>query len=509
MLHLLLILALLAAGAALSLVLTPFVIRHATRRGMVDAPAAGRRIHAQPVPRVGGVAVFSSVAIVLAIAATAAVMTDRLPAADLRLLLGITLGAGLLFAIGLLDDLRELRPGTKLLAQCVAAAVAYAFGARIQHVGFGIQTQWPLALGALSLPLTLFWIVGVTNAYNLIDGLDGLATGIALIALVTIGGVSLLLGNYAVAAACAVMMGALLGFLRYNFSPARIFLGDSGSMFVGFMLAVLAVRGSVKAATAVLAIIPLFALALPLLDTSLAILRRSLRGTALSGADARHIHHQLLSLGLTQRRVVSILYLIASTTAAFGVSLAFSPPVAVIWVAGAGGAASVLLLLYGMRQLQYHEFVEVGGSLVSLVRKARRVLRDRIHAQDLVQVIRIARTRQEIDAILEDNTAAFGFVQMECCPWDAPLAAELRGTRAWRLDYPVHAAALDDADEHLVLRICCTETAGIRRYGAERVARILAPALAERIAHVTTQPRRVPGAVTGRESAGRQVALSA
>src|SRR5690606_28021343 len=163
-------------------------------------------------------------------------------------------------------------------------------------------------LGWMALPVTLLWIVGVTNAFNLIDGLDGLATGIALVALGTTAIAAVLLGNPEVLVVCLALTGALIGFLRYNFNPARIFLGDSGSLFIGFLLAVLSVHGSMKSATAVLILVPLSALALPLLDTFLAIGRRRLRGGPLSRADSRHIHHPLLAIEFTHRTSVILLY---------------------------------------------------------------------------------------------------------------------------------------------------------------------------------------------------------
>ena len=432
-----------------------------------------------PVPRLGGIAVFAAMMVGLLVSLLPSQWTGGGGGPGSALLGGILLGGAILFTVGLVDDVRDLRPVTKFLAQVVAAVIVYTMGFRIDVLSVGASFE--LSLGWLSLPLTVLWIVGVTNAFNLIDGLDGLASGIALVALGTTLVIALMMGHADIALICVALLGALLGFLPYNFSPARIFLGDSGSLFIGFLLAVLSVRGSMKSATAVLAIVPLFALALPILDTSLAIVRRWLRGTPLSGADARHIHHQLLARGLTHRRAVSILYLASSAFAVLGLSLALSPPTMVLWVAGVGGVFSVLLLLYGMRSLQYHEFAEASAALMSAARKSRRVIQDRIYAQDLAQVIRLANSREEISAILEDSVSSFGFLHLEVCRESARGQGRARlqasgGGRAWRLEYPVGGRE-DSDDDPYVLRVWCNLDEGFRPYGAERVAQILAPAI--------------------------------
>lgn len=458
---------------------TPLVLRAAGRWNLYDVPADGRRVHTQPIPRLGGVAVFMATAIGLLVTVLVGDVGSDLSLESWRFFSGLLLGGGIAFAAGLWDDLRGLRPGTKLLAQCLSAVVIFAFGFRIEVLGLGSAIQ--LSLGWFSLPVTVLWVVGVTNAFNLIDGLDGLATGIAIVALGTTLAVALALGNIGVAVVCVALLGALLGFLRYNFSPARIFLGDSGSLFVGFMLAVLSVHGSLKSATAVLVIIPLFALALPLLDTLLAIARRWLRGVPLSGADARHIHHRLLALGLTHRAAAMVMYLVAIGLAVLGVSLTFAPPTAVLSIAIGGGGITVLLLLYGMRHLQYHEFAEAGAVLASGVLRIRRVIQDQIHARDVGQVIEQAETLEEVDAILEDNTTNFGFLAVEVCRESSRCRRKLfsfngQGARAWKVDYPVELRMSAD-DDPFVLRIWCGLGTTYRPFGAERVARVLAPTI--------------------------------
>jgi UDP-GlcNAc:undecaprenyl-phosphate GlcNAc-1-phosphate transferase len=397
---------------------------------------------------------------------------------------GVLLGGGIVFLTGLWDDLRGLPPIAKLIAQGAAAAVAFGLGLRVEVLSLGPTMDLPL--GWVSLPLTILWVVGVTNAFNLIDGLDGLATGIALVALSTTLVVALLLGNLEVVVVCLALIGALLGFLPYNFNPARIFLGDSGSLFVGFMLAILSVHGSLKSATAVLVIVPLFALALPLLDTLLAIARRWLRGVPLSGADARHIHHQLLAVGFTHRRAVVVLYVAAIALATLGVSLAFAPPAAVLGIAIVGGGLSGALFLFGTRHLAYHEFTEAGAVLGSGVLRVRRVIRDQIHAQDVAQLIRQAQTLDDMTAVLDANVSRFGFLGMEVCREMSRgrHIALLNGdtAQAWKLDFPVTPRRAADDDPY-VLRIWCGAGDSCRPYGAERVVRILAPTIESWFAH--------------------------
>lgn len=497
---------LIAGGAAAlgSLVITPAVIRAAVLRSLFDVPADERRVHTHPIPRLGGVAVFTSMVFGLGVATLVRIGSGaHLSASQSEFSLAVLLGGGVLFAAGLADDLWGLRPLLKVLAQVVAAVVIYALGFQVEVLSLGSVAGF--SLGWLSLPLTIFWIVGVTNAFNLIDGLDGLATGVALVALTSTLAAALVLGNLEVVIVCVALIGALFGFLRYNFSPARIFLGDSGSLFIGFMLAVLSVHGSLKSATAVLVVVPLFALAVPLLDTLVAIGRRWLRGMPLSNGDARHIHHRLLALGLSHRRAAIVIYVVASVLAMLGLSLAFAPPTLLTGATVAGGLLSLCLLAYGMYHLEYHEFAEAGAVLASGVLRIRRVIRDQIHARDVAQVIARAETLAELDAILDDNASNFGFLGMEICReasggrFRGP-SSRGYGRRSWKLDYPVASFEADD-DDPFVLRIWSDPERGSRPFGAERVAGILAPVIEKWIARVD-QPRssQVDGSAESDES---------
>jgi len=468
-----LILATAAAGVT-TLLVTPLVMRFAFARGILDLPG-GRRVHAAAVPSLGGIAVFAGLLGGLLVFWGAAPGSTLSPVEG-RFLFGLLAGGACLFLAGVMDDVVGLRPAAKVGVQILAALAAYHFGFRIEVLAVGTQTD--LALGWLGLPLTVFWIVGVTNAFNLIDGLDGLATGVALVGLATITLVGGMLGSAPVVVAAACLAGALLGFARYNVNPARIFLGDSGSLFIGFMLAVLSVEAARRADGAVLALIPLFALALPLLDTSLAVARRWLRGTPISAPDRRHVHHRLLAVGLTHRQAVLVMWSASLLLAFLGVCLVFAPPPLAVWVAMAGGGGVLLLLLVALRSLRYHEFEEMGAALVSALRKGRRAVRDRIQARDTAEWIATAADLSEINTTLASNASRFEFIHMEICPESSGgRSGEHRRVGAWKLDYPVTT----DLTGHdpLVLRIWCGRGGSFRPYGAERVARIIGPSLEE------------------------------
>jgi UDP-GlcNAc:undecaprenyl-phosphate GlcNAc-1-phosphate transferase len=392
-----------------------------------------------------------------------------------RFVLAVLLGGTVLFGAGLVDDLRRIRPLAKIIAQCIAALIVANLGFRIEILGIGSSV---LHLGWISIPLTVLWIVAVTNAFNLIDGLDGLATGIAIVALTTVFAAATVLGNLEVATVSLVLIGALIGFARYNFSPARIFLGDSGSLFIGFMLAVLSMHGSIKSATAVLVAIPLFALAVPLLDISVSILRRWLRGVPIFSPDARHIHHRLLALGLTPGRASFVLCLVAGGFAALGLLLAFAPPPALIGMALTGGLISAGIFMYGIRQLDYNEFVEAGAALASGIVRVRRVIRDQIHARELTSVIEEADSLRHINAILSASTPGFGFLGVEIERESSLSLRRINGkvSGLWKLDYMLASANPTDGEPY-VLRIWCSSAEGSRPFGAERLAHILVPCL--------------------------------
>ena len=470
------------SSALASLFLTPWIVRACVRRGIYGHARPRADGEQRVVPRLGGVAVFASSLVgVLCTLALGALVPGALPPVSMGFSAGLALAGGLLFGAGLADDFRNLSPRAKLALQCAAALLAWAAGFRIEQVTLGATGT----LGWMSLPLTVFWIVGVTNAFNLIDGLDGLATGVALVALATTFALALALGNTEVTVACAVLGGALLGFLRYNMRPALIFLGDSGSLFVGFMLAVLSVHGSTKSATAVLTVVPLLVLALPLLDVVLAIFRRWLRGTPVFGADERHLHHRLVAIGLTHTRAAVLLFLVAAGMASLALALALAPSAMVAGIAGAGTAASVLLFLFGMKRLGYHEFVEAAAAVAHGASRVRHTIRERIHARDVAQLLALAETMEHVDAILQDNAEVQGFLWMGLCRESSGVGSRAVLPRhhargALRMDYPLSGGTADDP---LMLRVWCAPRKDGTFAEVGRTVPMLARAVEHRLAH--------------------------
>ncbi len=343
-------------------IVTQLVIPLAERLGAVDLPG-GRRTHETPTPRIGGVAVFAGFVAGMAFAAYATGLLFHVPQGVYwRGLMFAALG---LFLVGLIDDLWRLSYRWKFAAQIVAAVYVWNSGFRIDIISHPLGGD--LDLGMLSLPLTVLWIVGITNAVNLIDGLDGLAVGVALITTLTVGLIAFERNLLGVTAACVTLAGSLAAFLYFNFNPARIFLGDSGTMFIGFVLAVTSVRGSQKGPTAVAILVPLLALGLPLMDTGVAVVRRALRvgarGMRTDSAlryfvrnyhhvflpDRGHIHHRLIDVGLSQRNAVFVLYGVGTlfALAAFAMVLIQSRFIGLLLLTGLGATmAGFLGLLY-------------------------------------------------------------------------------------------------------------------------------------------------------------------
>ncbi len=227
--------------------------------------------------------------------------------------LGLLIGATVIVIGGIIDDIKELRPKYKLVFQIVAAIILIVFGLKITLVTNPLNSGGSfLNLGLLGIPLTIIWVIGITNAFNLIDGVDGLAAGVGFISSVTLFIVSIINGRVDAAFLTAILSGAIIGFLPYNFNPASIFMGDTGSQLLGFLLAAISIDGAIKSATALVIAVPLLALGLPIYDTLFAMIRRKVNGKPIMQGDKGHLHHRLLGLGLTQRQVVLIMYLISA-----------------------------------------------------------------------------------------------------------------------------------------------------------------------------------------------------
>ena len=305
---------LLASGSAgLALLLTPLIGRAATRLGLVDAPS-GRKVHARPIPRLGGLAVVFAAG--LAMVAMPMLRPGSIEPLHWQALRPFLLAAGLVFAAGLIDDVRGLGAVPKLLIEFAAATVIMSSGLLIERVTL-LGFTW--TLGWVAWPVTAAWLVGMTNAFNLIDGVDGLAAGVTALAGAACGAILIVRGHVPEAMLLAALVGAALGFLVFNFAPASIFLGDSGSLVAGFLLAATAITGWQKGATALAAGVPLMIFALPIADSALALLRRgaarpsdgrSIRTTLrqIARPDREHIHHRMLAMGWSVRRTVLVLY---------------------------------------------------------------------------------------------------------------------------------------------------------------------------------------------------------
>lgn len=299
----------LIAAFVASILLTPLVKRLAFRIGAVDAPNY-RKVHARIMPRLGGLAIFLAFLIGVGILYPFLISVSVRPwNTSEYLLVAIIIGACIIVATGVVDDMREISAKAKLLGQIVAALIIiFVGGIQIEYVNLPFFGD--LDFGFLSIPLTMLWIVGITNAINLIDGLDGLAAGVSTIALITLAGMAFLMSNMFVLAIAAILAVATIGFLFYNFHPAKIFMGDTGALFLGFMIAVLALLGF-KNVAFVSFIIPVIILGVPISDTFFAIVRRLRMKQKWSDPDKSHLHHRLLDMGFTHRQTVLLIYGIA------------------------------------------------------------------------------------------------------------------------------------------------------------------------------------------------------
>lgn len=349
-------------ATAVSLLLTPAVKAFAFKIGAVDRPNA-RKVHTRIMPRLGGLAIFA------AFAAGLFALLPLLPDAmlsgyDMRFIAALLAGGTIIVLIGALDDRFELSAKVKLLGQVAAACVVvFGFGIRINllNIPFG-ETMQPVAEW-LAIPLTILWIVGCTNAINLIDGLDGLAAGVSGIAIATILVMAAIMGSEPVLLLSAPLLGGIIGFLRYNFHPAKIFMGDSGSLFLGFSLATLSMLGF-KQVTIVSFVTPLLIIGVPLSDTFFAIVRRVVNKRPIFAPDKGHLHHCLRELGFSHRGTVLIIWGIA---AFFGLTAIFMstvvPSTSANWVTFVVIAVLVFIL-------------QIGAELIGIVDKSRRPVLD-------------------------------------------------------------------------------------------------------------------------------------
>lgn len=403
----------LTVSLALALALTPLAGRLARRVGALDHPLTARKCHGTAVPRIGGLAI--ALAFLGGVGLAAAVGG---PAIQGQRLLAIALAGVSVVAVGLVDDVRGMSPKVKLAAQVAAAALVWAGGLRVEAVAnpFGA----PLLLGNLSLPFTMLFLVGAMNAMNLIDGLDGLAGGVAAAAAAAAVAVAVRRGDPVLAAVGAAVAGACLGFLRHNLRPASIFMGDSGSLFLGLVLSASSIpeAGAGGRGTDLLA--PIVALGVPVVDTGMAFVRRLARGSPITWGDREHVHHRLLALGLSPLRSTALLVTAGAVHAGFAVA-----------IAGATGARAGILLgaillldLAGLRALGYLR----PGVLARLSSERRRYAALRIAVREATTRLDDARSLAELEAVIDGAAPSIGASRARLLLGDGP-APRRRGAR--------------------------------------------------------------------------------
>lgn len=330
----------------ISYILTPEIKKLAIKIGAVDVPKDNRRMHKEPMPRLGGLAIYISF------------MVTVLIAVDINTkILSILVGATIIVILGIIDDIKAIGAKWKLLGQLLAALVVIYGGVSIDFLRFPIGDREIIGLGILYIPVTIFWIIGITNTLNLIDGLDGLSAGVGLISSISLFSIAVIQGRYDVALILIILAGATLGFLRYNFNPAKIFMGDTGSLLLGFLLGTLSIEGVMKSVTTIAVILPVLVLGIPIFDTAFAIVRRIINKRSIAEADKGHLHHRLFNMGYTQRQTVLILYAISVILGGSAVLLSGGSNYVIIFIfAAICLLASVMILRYIRKNKNNEEF---------------------------------------------------------------------------------------------------------------------------------------------------------
>ncbi len=391
-------LAMFVISLLLSFILTRTIRNLATARNWVFFPAMDRHLHSSPRPRLGGVAIVFAFLVTVAVAFGVKAYVPNLNLeVSLRPLLAILVPGFLIFLLGVYDDIYQIGPYAKFAVQALAGSLVFAGGLRIENlpVLFG-HHHFPSYLG---YPLTILWILAITNAFNLIDGLDGLAAGSGLFSTLVVFVVALLSDSPLVSLMTVVLAGAILGFLRFNFNPATIFLGDCGSLFIGFMLSVLALYGAQKSPTIIAVAIPVVSFGLPILETTLSMVRRFISGRPVFTADREHIHHKLLQRGLSHRQVVITLYAVSALFALLSLFLLWptgSTLGLVLAVVGTG-------IWIGVQHLGYLEFGEIRRVAQRTIEQ-RQIFINNLAIRRATEEIRVAR---DYDQLCRSLVAAF------------------------------------------------------------------------------------------------------
>ena len=344
---------------------TPYTIKIANKIGAVDIPKDKRRMHTKRMPKFGGPAVILGfiismiyLIIVMSIEESLDLFTEQEYG---KKLLGVLLGIVVIAITGIIDDIKTLKPWQELIGQTIAAIIVVAFGIQIEHLNIPFLYRVGLS-EAFSTIITVLWIVGVTNAINLIDGLDGLSSGISLISCISLLIIFLMNGSPMIATVIVTAMsGALVGFLPYNFSPAKTFIGDTGSNFLGFMLAVVSILGVAKTYTMAVIVLPVIVLGLPIFDVMFAIVRRLAKGKSIKAVfkpDKGHLHHRLVEKGFSQRQAVLILYGLSASLGMFAI---------ILFDSGIWKALSFLLMIIAAVAIGYRNFIKEKDSNPKLI----------------------------------------------------------------------------------------------------------------------------------------------
>ncbi len=412
-------------GFLIALLTTPWVIRLSARGIGMDNPDESRKSHDAPIPRLGGAPIMLAVSLglILILSLQPGLATKWFP---------VLLGSLLMYGLGLWDDLRPLGAKIKLAGQVLTALLVYWLGLSIDRVTYP-GGAWSVELGAWSLPITVFWLIAVPNIVNLIDGFDGLASGLGLFLAVTLGIVGIHNEQLAVAWYAFTMAGALLGFLVFNFPPAKIFLGDGGAYLIGFCIAALSLTSSNKGSVAAVLFLTIVALGLPILDTTFALLRRALRGFPLFHADDDHIHHKLQNLGFSKRRVLIGIYGLCVVLSLLGLSI--------VWTQGRTlpvGIGAIFLLAIGI--IHYFRFAQSWNDLRNKVDRlagGRRLVQYALlQAQILELEVERCEEAEEFWRVFHQTMERVGFVPVGEGKTVVPVHLKYNGSAALTLHAP-------------------------------------------------------------------------
>jgi UDP-GlcNAc:undecaprenyl-phosphate GlcNAc-1-phosphate transferase len=431
----------LGVGFLISFLCTPWVIRLSAAGIGLDAPNESRKQHAAAIPRLGGAPIMLAVSCSL-------ILIFCLDPSQSQKWFPVLLGSLLMYGLGLWDDLRPLGAKVKLVGQILTAGLVYFLGLSIHKLSYP-GGGWSVDLGMWSLPVTILWLIAVPNIINLIDGFDGLAGGLGIFLATTLGIVAIYNEQLPVAWYAFSMAGALLGFLIFNFPPAKIFLGDGGAYLIGFTIAALSLTSSNKASVAAVLLVTVVALGVPILDTVFAILRRGFRGFPLFHADADHIHHKMQRFGFSQRRILFGFYGISVVLSLIGLS--------VVWSQGRTLPVGIgALFLLAVLALRYFHFVR---SWDDVVRKVDRMMIERrqvqyalLQAQILALELERCRDAREFWTLFDTTLNRVGFVKPAAGLVTMPIHVKHNGDEPWTLHRPC-AAVIDEIAHREWVRI--------------------------------------------------------